>query len=291
VNRLNEDKFLILADGRRLAYAEYGDPEGWPLMFFHGTPGSRIMARYARPQAWELGVRLIAPERPGFGLSGLQPQRRLLDWAEDVEALANHLQLGRFAVAGVSGGGPYVLACAWKLGPRLAGAGAVSGLAPVDRVSQELSPGQRWTAGLCRCTPLVNLVMGLVAKSVRRRPELIISSMALVAHRGDRNILCQPEVRRTQMDGVMEAFRLGALGTASELSLFSRPWGFEVGELTLPIDLWHGEADAIVPVGMGRYLADQLPRCRARFIPGAGHLWIFQGFEEVFRVLRQRTKE
>jgi len=286
-----EDNILGLADGRRLGYAEYGDPAGWPLMFFHGTPGSRVMARFAAPQARALGIRLIAPERPGFGLSDWQPQRRLLDWAADVEALANHLHLGRFAVAGVSGGGPYVMACAWKIGPRLAGAGVVSGLAPVDQVRDELSRGQRLTVALIRRTFMVSLVLGLLARMVRLRRELIISSMALATHRGDRMILSQPEVRRTQIDSIMEAFRLGAEGTASELALFSRPWGFPVGEITVPISLWHGEADAIVPVGMGRYLADQLPDCQARFIPGAGHLWIFLGFEEVFRELQQKTAE
>ncbi len=114
-----ENNILILPDGRRLGYAEYGDPEGWPLMFFHGTPGSRVMARFAAPKAREMGVRLIAPERPGFGLSDFKPQRQLLDWAEDVRELAEVLNLERFAVAGVSGGGPYVAACAWKMPARL----------------------------------------------------------------------------------------------------------------------------------------------------------------------------
>ena len=109
--------------------------------------------------------------------------------------------------------------------------------------------------------------------------------MRLVAPWGDRSILSQPEVRRTQIDGIVEAFRGGPQGAAHELDLFSRPWGFDVKEIKVPVHLWHGEADHIVPVKMGRYLADHIPQCRARFIPGAGHLWIFQGYEEVFRAL------
>jgi pimeloyl-ACP methyl ester carboxylesterase len=287
----NQDNILVLADGRRLGYASYGDPKGWPLLFFHGTPGSRVMARFAAPKARELGVRLIAPERPGFGLSDVQPQRMLLDWGEDVEALANHLHLRRFALAGVSGGGPYVLACAWKMGPRIAVAGVISGLAPVDRVRRDLSRSQRLAAALVSRVPLGNLVLGLLARSIRRRPDLIIRAMGLVADRRERKILSQPEVRRTQIDGIIEAFRQGTQGTASELALGCRPWGFEVGEIQVPIHLWHGEADAMVPVGMGRYLAAHLPRCRARFIPGVGHLWIFEGYEEIFRELRERAEE
>ncbi len=283
-----EDAILRLADGRRLGYAEYGDPAGWPLLFFHGTPGSRIMARFAAATAAEFGVRLLAPERPGFGLSEPQPGRRLLDWAADVEELADQLGLERFAVIGVSGGGPYVLACAWRMGARLEAAGVISSLAPVDRMKLELRPGHRLTAVVVRRPPLVNPILRGLARIVHRRPELIIQLMGLVAHRQDRNILSQPEVRRTQLDGIIEAFRQGPWGTASELALLSRPWGFEVGEIRAPVSLWHGEADAIVPVGMGRYLAAQLPRCQARFIPGAGHLWIFEGYQEVFRELGRR---
>jgi pimeloyl-ACP methyl ester carboxylesterase len=281
-----EECILVLADGRRLGYAVYGDPKGWPLMFFHGTPGSRVMTRFAAPKARELGVRLIAPERPGYGLSDLQPQRRLLDWAEDVSELAAALNLERFAVAGVSGGGPYVAACAWRIGTRLGAAGIISGLAPADRMRRDLSRHHVLTAMLVRRTSMVNLVLGMLAWTVRRRPELIIRSMRLVAPRGDKKILSHPEVQRTQIDGIVEAFRRGPQGAAQELDLFSRPWGFDVAEIKVPVHLWHGEADHIVPVQMGRYLAGKIPDCRARFIPGAGHLWVFEGYEEVFRALR-----
>jgi pimeloyl-ACP methyl ester carboxylesterase len=291
MNRQGQDKVLGLQDGRRLGYAEYGKPAGWPLMFFHGTPGSRIMARFAAPKAQELGVRLIAPERPGFGLSDMQPRRRLLDWAGDVEELADALNLERFAVAGVSGGGPYAAACAWKLGSRLTVAGIISGLAPADRLRRELSGHHLLTASLVRRTALVTVVLGWLARTVRRRPELIIRSMRLVAPKGDRRILSQPEVQRTQIDGIVEAFRRGPPGIAYEFDLFSRPWGFEVEEIKIPVLLWHGEADHIVPVKMGRYLVGQIPNCRARFIPGAGHLWVFEGYEEVFRKLRKRSED
>jgi pimeloyl-ACP methyl ester carboxylesterase len=280
------DQILILADGRRLGYAEYGDPNGWPLMFFHGTPGSRVMARFAGPKARELGVRLLAPDRPGFGLSDLQPRRRLQDWARDVEELADHLKLERFAVAGVSGGGPYVAVCAGELGERLISAGMVSSLAPEDRVQRELSRGHRLTAKVMRQTRLITPLLRLLAWCARRCPEIVIRAMGLMAFWEDRRILSQPEVQRTQIDGIVEAFRRGPQGTADELGLLSHPWGFEVEEIKIPVHLWHGEADAIVPVELGRYLADHIPYCQARFIPGAGHLWIFEGYEEVFRTLR-----
>jgi pimeloyl-ACP methyl ester carboxylesterase len=286
-----QDTVIKLSDGRWLGYAEYGDPKGWPLMFFHGTPGSRVMARFAAPKAWELGVRLIAPERPGFGLSDLQPRRRLIDWPDDIQQLADALRLERFAVIGVSGGGPYVAVCAWKMADRLVGAGIISGLAPVDQVRGELSRGQRLTARLARQSRLANLVLRLLAWSAERHPEMVISGMGLAASREDRKILAQPEVKRTQIDGFIEAFRGGAEGTVLELELFCHPWGFAIEEITMPVNLWHGEEDAIVPVPMGQYLAEHLPHCQARFIHKAGHLWIFEGYEEVFRVLKEKTKD
>lgn len=280
-----DDQMITLSDGRRLGFAEYGDPKGGPLMFFHGTPGSRAMARFAGPKARELGLRLIAPDRPGFGLSDFQPQRRLLDWAKDVEELADALNLEQFTVVGVSGGGPSVAVCAWKLRKRLISAGIVSGLAPVDRVRQELSRGHQLTAIIMRQARLINPMLRLLTWSARRRPEIIIQVMGLVSFREDRRILAKSEVQCTQIASVVEAFRGGPQGTAVELGLFSRPWGFEVEEINIPVYLWHGEADAIVPASLGRFLADHIPGCQAKFIPQAGHLWIFEGYGEVLQVL------
>jgi pimeloyl-ACP methyl ester carboxylesterase len=277
---------MRLSDGRRLGYAEYGEPQGWPLMFFHGTPGSRIMARFAGPKARELGVRLIAPDRPGFGRSDFQPHRRLLDWPRDVEELADALNLEKFSVTGVSGGGPYVAACAWKMGERLSKGGIISGLGPADRVWRELGLGHRFTALMMRQSGLINPILQVLAWGAQRRPEMIIKAMGLRAFGEDRRILSEPIVQATQIDSIVEAFRGGPQGTAYELELFSRPWGFEVEDIKIPVYLWHGEADAIVPVSLGRYLADHIPYCQARFIPKAGHLWIFEGYEEIFQVLQ-----
>ncbi len=281
------DNFIILADGRRLGYAEYGYLKGWPVMFFHGTPGSWIMARFVGPKAGELGVRLIAPERPGYGLSDLQLQRRLVDWPEDVAELSDFLNLERFAVVGVSGGGPYAIVCAWKLAGRIVAAGVISSLALVDRVKRELNYSYQLTALAVRRTWFINLALGFLDLCARRYPEILIKGMGLAAPWEDKKILSQPEIQITQIDSVMEAFRGGPRGTALELKLYDQPWGFEVEEIKIPVHLWHGEADLIVSVQMGRYLADHIPTCQARFIPRAGHLWIFEGYEEVFRVLKK----
>lgn len=125
------EQVIRLADGRKLGYAEYGDPAGKPLMYFHGLPGSRLEAKLTEPTASRVKARVIGVDRPGYGLSDFKPQRALADWPNDVSELANALGLDRFAVLGVSGGGPYALACARKIPARLSAVGVVGGLGPV----------------------------------------------------------------------------------------------------------------------------------------------------------------
>ena len=200
--------------------------------------------------------------------------------------LADALNLERFAVAGVSGGGPYVAACAWKMPERLMAAGIISGLAPVDhpQVRRGLSQLHKLSAVLVRRAPeIVNLVLGLLARSTRQHPELIIRSMRLLASPADRRVLSRPEVQRTQIDGIKEAFRRGSQGAAHEAILLREPWGFRVEEIRVPVHLWHGETDTIVPVEMGRYLAEHIPQCRARFIPGPGICGFSRGMRRFSR--------
>src|SRR5690606_28847831 len=129
--RSGNEGHLILRDGRALHFMEFGRPDGVPAFGFHGTPGSRFMFRLADPAASRLGLRLIAPERPGFGLSSFQKRRKLSDWASDMRELADALGIDRFAVAGVSGGGPYAAACAALMPERVLAAALVSPMGPV----------------------------------------------------------------------------------------------------------------------------------------------------------------
>jgi pimeloyl-ACP methyl ester carboxylesterase len=122
---------IRLRDGRLLGCAEYGDPEGKPVFFFQGTPSSRLMHPDATLTS-ALAGRLIMLDRPGFGLSDFQPNRHLLDWPDDVVEVADLLGLDRFAVVGISGGGPYAAACAYKIRERLTSVAMVSSMGPVD---------------------------------------------------------------------------------------------------------------------------------------------------------------
>lgn len=279
---------IRLHDGRRLGYADYGEGDGAPVFAFHGTPGSRLMLRVADEPAKRLGIRLIAPDRPGFGLSNLQPGRTLVDWPDDLVQLADALGIRRFSVAGISGGGPYAAACAWKIAGRLDQVAIISGVGPV--AGAELTPGLAWRHralfGVSERAPrLTRRALRLGELAWKRAAGLAFGTVLAFAAPVDRPILRRESVRRALTDGIKEAFREGSAGLAHELALFARPWAFSLRQIEIPVRLWHGEADRLVPVAMGRHLAAAIPRCRAEFLPDAGHAWIFAHAEELLRAL------
>ena len=270
---------LALRDGRTLGYAEYGDAGGRPIVVFHGTPGCRLQAQVAHAPALARGIRIVAPDRPGQGLSTRLPGRRIADWRHDVRELADALGLSRFAVIGISGGGPHAAACAWGLPARITRAGIVSGVAPPDgpRIGQGLPRAGRLAFHLVLGTPwLVRCVMALGALGARRFPEGMFERARALASPADQPILRRPEIAAVLSGSLREAFRQGGQGVADDLLLLTRPWTFRLDEIRVPVRLWHGEADDMVPVAMGRYLARAIPNCRAEFIPGGGHYFVFE---------------
>jgi pimeloyl-ACP methyl ester carboxylesterase len=281
------DKTLRLCDGRRLAYAEYGDPSGSPVILFHGNPSSRLSWGLIPGSPFRPRLRLIAPDRPGFGRSDFQPGRRLVDWPEDVCELADALGLRRFAVLGVSGGGPATLACAWKIPERLTAVGVVSSPCPTDApgVTEGMSRTNRTLFVLAKRAPvLVRLNMAFLAYLARgdRLVERLAYKMADV----DKTLVQRPEVRRYLAEGFAEALRQGGAGSAHELVInHGRPWGFALEEIEIGVQLWQGEEDPSVPPAMGRYLAQRIPNCDATFIPGAGHLWMVDHVGDVLDAL------
>lgn len=277
---------IRLRDGRRLGFAEWGDPGGRPLLYFHGWPGSRAEGRLGDEAARATGVRLIALDRPGMGLSDYQPRRTLGDWPDDVAQVAAALGLDRFAVLGISGGGPYAAACACKLSERLTGAGIVSGLAPIDIPGALAGMGRQNEVIfrlVGRLAVLRRAVMGATGVSVRRHPDRVLDRG--VAAAVDKKYLDRPDVRAILVEGLSEAFRSGSRGPAWEMGLYARPWGFRLEDIRAPVHLWHGEQDANAPVTMARYLATAIPECQATFYPGEGHLHFVDRLPEILAAL------
>lgn len=277
-----------LPDGRRLAYAQYGSPEGKPVCFFHGTPGSRLLRHPDPSIAPELHVHLIVPDRPGMGLSDPKPGFTILDWPQDMAALADSLGLERFAVTGFSGGGPFAAACACALPERVSAVSIISGVGPLRAPGalERMLPSNRLGYKVGRWMPwfLWRLVFGLYYRDVRRHPEKL-ARMSEEEPEADHVVFETSGLREILVETFAEAFRQGTAEPAREGWLLSRPWGFPLEEIAVPVFLWQGEADVVVTPAMGRFMAARIPHCTARFLPGEGHLLFVEHWEEILRQL------
>ncbi len=266
---------LRLRDGRALGFAEYGDPGGAPFFYFHGWPSSRFEARAGDKVAASAGVRLIAPERPGYGLSDMQPGRAIQDWPGDIAALADHLGFRSFGVLGISGGGPYALACASLLPERLISVTLICSAGPVDAPGalEGMAPLTRWLLTFARTTPwLAEKTAAMFLGAIWRDGDQVIPRQ--IEQRlppSDKETLKNPELRTGLVASSKEALRQGVAAAAWDGLLLSRPWGLALESIRPFVRLWHGEKDIVVPVAMGRHLARMIPRCEARFFPEDGH--------------------
>ncbi len=250
-------------------------PEGKPVFYCHGFPASRLEAALLDAAARRTGVRVIAADRPGYGLSDFQPKRRIGDWPGDVVELADALGIDRFSIVGVSGGGPYALACARKIPQRLVAAGVVCGLGPVTEpwATRDMQWNRRLILRVARqapwmLRPLYRVVLGPV---LHRRPATLLSVISHTPVLQDRMVLERPDVRRTLLASILESVREGPGGILHELFLYTHDWDFRPEEIAMTVDLWHGDADPVVPAVHTRVLAERLPQPRSAILPGEGH--------------------
>lgn len=267
----------VAESGRALGFRSLGDPHGAALFFLHGTPGSRLAYSEADPLARLPGIRLILPERPGYGLSDFQPDRVLLDWPRDVAQLVDALGIERFAVGGESGGGPHALACAFALPGRVVRALVLSSPAPADfpGATRGMAFGNRLGVLVGRYAPsLVRRMTRGFADYVAKEPERALDAIARQTSAPDRALLADRAFRDAMLRDLREAYRQGGDGHAVDgaLGMTARGWGFDLREIAVPVHLWHGAEDRLVSRPMAERLATQIPHGTARIVPGAGHL-------------------
>ncbi len=278
-----------LHDGRRLGFAEFGDPRGSPIFYFHGFPGSRLEAALADAPARTFRCRMIAVDRPGIGLSDFKKGRKLLDWPEDVQELASQLGINRFAILGVSGGAPYALACASRLTEQLTSVAVVAALGPV--VGSKGVGEMRFTGRMAfqfaqEWSGFPRLIYSLLAPMIRYSPKRMVDRMCSFVCPADRDLLTQPDFQEALATSFRESVRQGSRGVAQDLVSYAHSWGFSLSEIRPTIHLWHGDNDVIVPSSMAHEMASQMPNCRATFLPGHGHFSVLQkAAGEIFSVL------
>ena len=277
-----------LPDGRAIGFAEYGDPDGLPAMALHGTPGSRYMFALTDEGARARGLRIIAPERPGYGLSEAHHFDTLADTAHDLKALADALGLDRFAMIGVSGGGPHAIAAAALLKERVLRLALISPVGPIaDCDHIRMSHLHRFL--FTRMAPSHHAA-GAFFYGLRTlidwTPGAAYHLLMQRVTDTDREVLHRPEVRANLQAALREGLRTGIEGPLQDLRLYCEHWNLPLGEITVPAIMWQGSEDTVVPPDAAYYLAGALPGCRLEVIEGVGHYWVFGEFDRVLDKVR-----
>jgi len=278
---LNTNNTILLPDKRQLGYAEYGVGNGLPVFMFHGNPGSRLSWGYFPDCPFIGGIRIIAPDRPGYGLSDFN-ENAIESWPDDICKLADHLGIEKFSVLVVSGGGPYALACAWKIPDRLYSVGLLGSVGPnkpeaVKGVIKSLRVLWKVAKPFFWLVKLQMRFMGMIAK---KNPEKLMKQLrGLELSDQDKEVFDKPEIQRIFIHDFPEAYRQNGIGSAYDATIPGN-WPIPLNEIQIKVNIWSTEADQLVG-NMGRYLANKIPNCKANFIPDRGHLWAMENMSEV----------
>lgn len=281
----SNDHTVRLKDGRILGYAEYGDTKGNPLFFFHGWPSSRLHAERLDEPAKKLKVRVISLDRPGYGLSDFQQNRKLIDFPDDVIELADLLGIKKFAIVGVSGGGPYSAVCAYKIPERITKAGIVVGLAPtyVSGLLDGIAWYNRLGWGNYHRFPFLRQISAFLGLLETKLFPTNISSYFLISKPDQK--LTTESFRKATYKSRQECFRQGFKAASLDLKLYTDDWGFDLKKIKTPVYLWYGEADESVSLAMGKYYASQISNSKLTTYPKEGHYCQITHAEEILKTL------
>ena len=290
-----------LPSGRRFGVAEFGDPVGEPVLAFHGAPASRLMFDVTEDEAARLGLRIIAFDRPGYGLSSLDYGATLDRRTDAFVELADALGLERFSILGVSGGGPYSVALAARLGARIPALALISPLGPVAEMSSphhlfsssptaeqaaqaegereglKLSFGHRaFFLDLPRHSWVLRVNAEIAMRSFRAAPQFFAHTFAHLLPRADREVVADPVIAQSIVDMTLEATRAGIGGGIADLEIYSEPWLVDYERITARTKIWQGLEDLIVPVNASLHLARMIRSSVLERIPEVGHFWVYR---------------
>ena len=269
------DATTTLDDGRTLAFTDIGSPEGPVVFYCHGAPGGRLELVGLDAAFAEAGVRVVTPDRPGYGGSTPLAGRTTASWAADIAALANRIGVDRFGVMGLSSGGPYAVACAALLPDRVCGAVIAAG-----------NTDMSWPDARTGYLESELAIMALddedaaVAYCIERYgangSRFFEGEMDLGAT--DNAWLADPDNVAALFAAMGDAFRQGVTGYAHDITVQGRAWTFDPGSISVPVIVAHGEDDQLVPLAHSRHTASLIPGAELRQLPGVGHLSLIDEF-------------
>jgi pimeloyl-ACP methyl ester carboxylesterase len=267
-----KDSLVTVGGGRQLSYTDIGDPEGPCIIFFHGAPTSRLHLVGLDEPLVARGLRVVSPDRPGYGKSSKQPNRSITDWPADVAALADALAIRRFIVAGHSSGGPYAVVCAALLPDRVSAGLVIAGATDMGW------PGA-WEGyfemekRLMRMSEEKEVVAWCVEHFGADGSGFLTTSDVELSE-PDNALFEDEDASAALTSSIAEAFRQGVVGYAQDIFIQGRPWAFDPGSIRITVDVVHGESDTVVPIAHSRRTAKLIPGSRLRTLAGHGHLSI-----------------
>ncbi len=270
---------FVTVPGRQIAYETWGDPRGVPVFSLHGTPGGRLGRYPDDDRLAATGARLITYDRPGYGLSDRHPGRAVVDCVADVAAIADDLGLDRFAVQGGSGGGPHCLAVAARLPERVLRAKCIVGLAPWGLADLDWFAGMDpenvkefgWAvSGADVLVPELEREAAEMVARVAQDPATALGAFELSA--ADRAVMQHEVVQRVLREAVPASFTRGVWGWVDDDLAFVKDWGFDVAEVSVPVEVRYGTTDVLVPAGHGEWLATHVPGAQVQVDDGDGHM-------------------
>jgi pimeloyl-ACP methyl ester carboxylesterase len=267
--------FIEVPGARKVAVESYGDPNGAPVFFFHGWPSSRFQGKFADETASDLGIHFLSVDRPGVGASELHVGRVLSEWPPVLAALADHFGAEKFRVFGVSGGGPYALVSAWALPERVTAAAVVSGAPPLAGRSNvsNLMPVYQMLLGMYRRQPqVVRWLFRIGRPVVTIKPPSWMQKLVLQAVPAcDRSVFDEPGAFERGWVGYHGAWIGHPDGVFHDARIYAEPWGFELGEIRVPVRFWHGREDRNFRWQLAEEMAAAVPGARFRILDGEGH--------------------
>lgn len=271
---VNTQAILQLKDGRNIGYAEYGNPQGKPIFYFHGFPSSRLEAGHFHEIALSKQYRLIGLDRPGMGLSSPHKDRNILSWVSDVTEFADALNIEKFSIVAHSGGAPFAAACAYQIPDRLNGVAIVSGMAPFERsdLKARMSFGEKCMNMLIGAFPWLSKVMMLLTRmGLNNSDGFIMSQTIKTLPEVDQVYFNNLEQKRAMINASLEAFKEGVSGPAQEINLLFKPWGFELEKIKCPLKIWHGSLDSQAPFYHAETYKKAIPHAELNIVEGEAH--------------------
>lgn len=268
-------------NGGRIAYEEYGDPAGVPVIFCHGWPSSRSMAQLTDAAARELKIRIISPDRPGISESTFMAERQLLDWPPIVRALSAHLSLPRFRLLAISGGAPYAYVTGWAMPENVDAIAVVSGVPPIAELKERrgLMQLHRWMLALHERRPgLLRGFFHVARPFASMRPPLRLRPLFLkLLQPCDAAVLKETAAFEACFESSRRAWRASVRGVMTDADIYARSWGFPLEEVRVPVRIWHGTRDRTFSFHLAEEIAAKLPRSELKILEGAGHFSLPSG--------------